>query len=365
MIIVGGGVFGCLIALYLRKYLPKLVFSIVDPHDHLMSHWMHRTSICGMTHLRSPVSHSISPDFSAMLTYAKRNGYPKSTFQQPYWRPSLSLFNTFSQHLIETHALEKAHIQEAVVEIKKEKHEWVLRTNTGELKSPRIILALGRPIKPPAFGISAFDPQFSPSSYTRSKELFLFGAGMTGVQLATSLVKMGNKVNLISRHPLYLRQFDSNPCYIGPKCGRTFHQTLNIQERQTIITTARYPGSITPDVHAELNAIKEKYPEKLAIHTGKESTRYYLDLAQNMPSKRVIFATGFGRFSAKDSLLVSIGENTNSTIAPNGTPIPNSSSEWVDGLFLTGSLAELSIGPAAQNIIGAHIAARKIISALM
>ena len=47
-----------------------------------------------------------------------------------------------------------------------------------------------------------------------------------------------------------------------------------------------------------------------------------------------------------------------------GYPVPRPSLEWDEGLYVTGALAELELGPAAPNIVGAHNAAKRIVGTL-
>jgi hypothetical protein len=46
-----------------------------------------------------------------------------------------------------------------------------------------------------------------------------------------------------------------------------------------------------------------------------------------------------------------------------GYPIVDRTLCWHPGIYVTGALAELEIGPAARNLIGARLAAERIASA--
>ena len=48
-----------------------------------------------------------------------------------------------------------------------------------------------------------------------------------------------------------------------------------------------------------------------------------------------------------------------------GYPLVDDALQWAPGLFVSGGLAEMVLGPPARNIIGAHLAGRRIIPALL
>ena len=47
-------------------------------------------------------------------------------------------------------------------------------------------------------------------------------------------------------------------------------------------------------------------------------------------------------------------------IAPCGYPLVSGDLAWAPGLHVTGLLAELEVGPAARNIVGARMAATRL-----
>lgn len=314
-----------------------------------------------MTFLRSPASHSIDPSFTALLAYARQQDYDRTHFQTPYWRPSLQLFNAFSQHLIARHALEEQHLRATVQKITRKHQRWLLESSCGEYECKKIILAPGRQRQYVSHGISVFDRSFCLRNYTKEQEILVFGAGMTGVQVSLSLVSMGNRVRLVSSYPIHVQHFDSNPCYIGPKCRDSFLQEKIIAKRQDILRKARYPGSITPQLHTALNTALQNKADRLTLYDSPETYKKYTLLAQSFPPEQMIYAQGFTPELPLQQIITSIAYSTGAPTTAEGFPIPSDTLEWHEGLYLTGMLAELSVGPAAQNIIGAHLAAQRII----
>ncbi len=364
MVILGGGIFGCILALYTKHHLPNTEITILDPHERLLNQWNTRSAACGMQFLRSPASHCVGHSFTALLSYARQHAYSSHDFQMPYWRPSLRLFNAAARHMIDQYDLEGHHNKAEVKTITKKNDHWILETDQGNLLSDVVILAPGRKTMPIAHGISVFDHNFSLHSYTDADECLVFGAGMTGVQIALSLISAGAIVHLVSQYPLCTQQFDSNPCYIGPKCKDMFLREKDVLKRKDILKEARYPGSITPHLFKELHNALKKHPKRFCLHQSMEEYQKYVRLAKELPAKQVIVAQGFDSAPPLPNLIQSIAQSTGAQITKDGFPIPNVDLEWENGLFLTGMLSELVVGPAAQNIIGAHLAARRIISRL-
>ena len=58
------------------------------------------------------------------------------------------------------------------------------------------------------------------------------GAGISAIQAALYAEKKGKKVYLISRHPLRIHQFDSDPGWLGPKFMSKFLREKNYLKKK-------------------------------------------------------------------------------------------------------------------------------------
>jgi hypothetical protein len=86
-----------------------------------------------------------------------------------------------------------------------------------------------------------------------------------------------------------------------------------------------------------------------------------LDSGVVLESDFVSLATGFMHCPPGGEFVRRTIEDLELPCAPCGFPKIDEYLRWADGLFVTGPLAELVVGPASRNIIGARFAAERIL----
>jgi hypothetical protein len=86
----------------------------------------------------------------------------------------------------------------------------------------------------------------------------------------------------------------------------------------------------------------------------------HLASGDTLQTDRLILATGFVPTRPGGAWLDQAVSDYDLPIAPDGFPIVDPSLCWSDGLYVTGPLAELEVGPVARNFIGARLAAERI-----
>ena len=79
-----------------------------------------------------------------------------------------------------------------------------------------------------------------------------------------------------------------------------------------------------------------------------------------MEVEQLALACGFKNKRPGGILVDRLIKEEGLTTAPCGFPIIDSGLQWGPGLFVTGWLAELELGPLARNIVGARMAADRI-----
>jgi len=94
--IIGGGIHGVSIAIRLLREVPTAAsrLTIVDRYPLPLTQWRRKTECQGMTFLRSPAVHHISPDALGIVEYAERHNRT-SELAPPYAQPSTQLFWDF------------------------------------------------------------------------------------------------------------------------------------------------------------------------------------------------------------------------------------------------------------------------------
>ncbi len=372
--IVGSGIHGTVFARAIQRYLPKLRILSIDPFARPLGLWTHRTTMSGMLRLRSPASHNIDTSFRSLLRFAHNNNYGKEHFELPYHRPSLELFQKHCEKILDELNIDR--MEARLLNIRRGAH-LVLHTDRGDVSTRYVLLALGHgDVNIPSWiedepEKHIFHPDFTPPPPDHSP--CIVGAGLSAIQFALSLIQKGERtVHIISHHPICITQFDSNPCYIGPACRGLFLDLNDYQKRRTLIHAMRHTGTTTPDTAKRM--YKAIQSNKLILHQDKVQAckktpdgKYslVLDFSPDLVVDDVVIATGFCSTPPDPSLLNRCSESLDLKFSSCGYPIPDRWLQWCRDVFLSGSLAELEIGPPARNIIGAHLAMRRIIPYLI
>jgi pyruvate/2-oxoglutarate dehydrogenase complex dihydrolipoamide dehydrogenase (E3) component len=194
----------------------------------------------------------------------------------------------------------------------------------------------------------------------------VIGAGSSGVQLALALAGThAGRVTLLSPHPLRVSNYDFDPCWIGPKCMRSFSR-LDWSCRRQVVDQNRFPGTIPEDVAQHLEtALKAGRLDMLIDRIRRVTFRaggIEMTMASGTFSRfdEVVLATGFQGVRPGGRFIDRAVEAFKLNCAPCGYPILDEYLRWHERLFVTGPLAELQIGPCSRNIIGARNAGRRL-----
>jgi hypothetical protein len=75
---------------------------------------------------------------------------------------------------------------------------------------------------------------------------------------------------------------------------------------------------------------------------------------------QVLLATGFEQQRPGGAWLDRAIADYDLPLAPCGYPLVRPSLVWAPGLYVTGALAELELGPVARNIVGARYAGERL-----
>ncbi|MDA3949136.1 MAG: FAD/NAD(P)-binding protein, partial [Spirochaeta sp.] len=278
IVIVGTGIHGMHLSTRISAdpVLRQRVIRTVDPADEPFALWMRRTKNCGMNYLRSPASHGLSATLPRIRRFA-RDRHREDAFIPPYHRPALSLFN---DHIREEAACIdelRAHVTGQVTAIDQvhDRFNLTITTRTGHTESitaVTVILAVGNP--PPHIPqpfrrahrsggggpelpiFHVYDTAFDIERIGPASRVAIVGGGIAGAHLALNLQRRGASVDIWNRDPFYPAQFDSDPCFIGPRCGDDFREQP-ITSRREIITDSRRSGSVPPDLFDTLMQARE------------------------------------------------------------------------------------------------------------
>jgi cation diffusion facilitator CzcD-associated flavoprotein CzcO len=385
-LIVGSGLHGTYLAIYLlgRRGLPRGRLRLLDPHEQPLALWRHFTANTGMTFLRSSHAHNLHFDPWSLATFARtQDGAALAQFIEPYGRPALDLFNAHADRLIQRYQLDRLRLVGRAVGLKRHGEGWCVETQAGTIEARRVILAIGSTETPawPDWGRGLqtagapihhiFDPAFRRELLPSGAPSIVVGGGITAAQTALSLAATSpGGVTLMMQHPPRIHDFDADPLWIDPRHLQPFHQETDYAERRAIIRAARHRGSMPPDVARDLQAavLEGRLVRRMEhIETGtlvrdvpKRQIEFHLRNAASLRAEQVVLATGFDLARPGVGWLDPAIMEYDLPVAPDGYPIVDAALRWSPGLYVTGPLAELEVGPVARNLIGVRLAAERI-----
>ena len=412
--IVGGGIHGVSIALRLLREMPTAAkqFAIVDRHPQPLTQWRDKTKRQGMTFLRSPAVHHISPDALGIVEYAERHNRT-SELAPPYAQPSTQLFWDFCADTLSSVGAEfpcplkgigfpssvgagspcppkhNIYHQFEIAKLRWDKGAGkfpfrLISTNNTGFRSSCVVLAIGADdcaYIPPEFTqwqrqypeTVLHASQFTVGSEGRQdseSKIVIVGGGLTAGTLAKSLSERGHHVALIARKALKTEQFDFPPIWLGPKALSEFANETNFPQRYDIIQQNRGEGSITSDIMETLVSASNivLYPKTcirniVATEECPSTQRLQIETTRGtlIDVSRVILATGY-RFDLRRYGFLAELITKHQIPIVRGLPCLDDDLQLqpVQDLFGSGTIAQLQIGPASSNIAGAQLAYERL-----
>lgn len=397
--IVGTGIHGThmLRRIAADPILSKRRIATIDPSTTGCAIWNQRTENCGMRYLRSPASHGISPQLTAIRRLAGEQCID-APFTAPYHRPSLELFRRHIEHESRRLPADTTHHEGVLTSVVRNGRFLRLSVSAAdgtehEIVSRDVVLAIGTPpphIPQPFLGVEpikhVYDPTFNRRAIPNGAKVAIVGGGIAAAHLALDLIERLGHVTILNRDPFYPAQFDSDPCFIGPKCGDSFREISDYGGRRRTLQDCRRPGSIPPDLFARIESMRENglltivpteiRAARVAIDGGDRFVGIEVTGTGAVPFYRrydeVVLATGFAPGPPQVDLVSLIAAKNSLPLHDDGFPIVTEYLGWEGPrqnphngkIFCSGALAELELGPPARNIIGAHLAGRRIVPRL-
>lgn len=381
-LIIGGGVHGTHLSLYLTRLrgVPRDRLRVLDPHAEAFAYWEHFARNAGMGFLRSPVVHQIDiPPHSLMHFSDTREGRSFKRFIEPFDRPATQLFGAHSRYVVRKHQLDELRVQGRARGLSAIEGGYRVETEQGAIEARKVLLAIsagdmprwpvwGRALKDAGAPVDhIFDIGFDRTRVPRFQAAVVVGGGITGAQAALALsAQVWGGVTLLTPHNPRVKWFDANPGWMGPLRIEEFRKEPCLAERRAIIRAARHKGSMPAEVRGQLHQACKigKLAMRVASVTGTSFegglVSLRLDDGTTMRSDRVVLATGFETRRPGGEWLDRAIAELGLPLSPCGYPVVDPTLAWRPGLHVSGPLAELEVGPAARNIIGARLTAERL-----
>ena len=377
--ILGAGPHGLAAAHHLRCADPGLAITVIDPAGGWLTSWHEQFARAEITTLRSPVVHHPAHDPSALAQFVHQTGAPRSRL--PYDLPTTEAFTRFCQSVVADGALPEP-TPARVASVRNLGDGLELATDAGALRADHLVVAsnphrrvipewtfplLGRRAGLVTYGL---DVDLRRIGSLQGQRVVVVGGGLTAAHLACGAAVRGADVELIARRRLRVKNFDTDPGWLGPKFLDGFNAVADAAERLAIARAARGGGSIPPWMHDRLRAlsitdqltIREAVTIEGATIDIDGASSLHLETDERVRADHVWIATGtecdIGALRCLDSLAPD---------APllNGKPLVDPSLRLgPHPVYLMGRLATAALGPAAGNLWGAQRAAHRIAEAL-
>ena len=371
-VIIGAGPSGCHLAIsLLHNDLAKPhEIVLVDPNPP-MNCWRKRARNCGMRYLRSTCVHHIGVSTSGLVRFQKRSCVQEKAWKGKFRSPSLNLFDAHCEELLQKYQIRACWRTGKVQRVVPQKQGFKLQTTGGSFTGESVVLALGPSLEPTlpdwldaARSSSQFllDHNFDPDEIPANSRLAVIGGGMTAAQAALKL-SARHRVKLLTRTQIKYSEFDSPSAWMAP-VGPQFLRK-NPADRLQVIEKVRRPGTVNTEVRSRL---REAINKGLIDHRVLVAPRCRIrggrlllsDGRWNTTVDSVLLGMGFQ--AILHPLKQTIANEFQAPLVSRCYPLLDTHLQWLPNLYVVGCGAETQIGPMATNLLGARVAASRILS---
>jgi thioredoxin reductase len=379
-LIVGGGIHGALVARVLVEEAGVSLdrVRVVDPHTEPLARFRQCAAATGLDYLRSSVVHHLDGDPMSLRHFAERRGR-RGELHGIYQRPSIGLFAAHCDAVTARLGLRSFWVRGEAIEIEAIAGGLRVETTAGALTAKRVVLAIGMADQPlvPSWAEElraaggavrhVFEPGFRIEDARGFARPIVVGGGLSAFQLALWLAgHRPGAVTLLARHPVRVHEFDADSRWMGPLGWREFARLAGDGERRGTIARERHRGSVPAEIAREIeravcdDVMRWRRDEVVRAAVARDGVELELASADRLRGDGILLATGFHPRRPGGRLLDETIARLGLQCAACGYPVVDASLRWGPGLYVTGPLAELEIGPVARNILGARLAGERL-----
>lgn len=388
LLIVGAGPQALTLATYLRERAPVLCARTVvaDPDDWLTA-WDRQFAALRIPMLRSSCVHHPHPEPYALLRFAREHGR-SGELHDDIGRPSTALFREFCGTLIDrlgvgrvAQSVRRLTPVDGAVDV-----ELADRT---VVRAARVVVASNptRPVLPswagdalsrhPGMrGLTHSDAvSLGPGTHApaEGEKVVVVGGGLTAWHLVTGAVEAGAHVGWLHRRPLRERDLDVEADWLGPRL-REYHDDLHPARRRATAQAARGGGSMPERERARAEeavragAVRVVTPARVWCVSAR-GRGWWLDVdvagrREHLAADRVWCATGHRAHARHDPVLRGV-RRARPVRLHGGLPDLAHDLSWPGSrVHVMGPLSVLGVGPACRTVIGARMAAERIVAAI-
>jgi hypothetical protein len=368
VVIVGAGPQGLTAAAYLAYAgVDPSDIVVYDPAGEWLSGWRRSFAHLKIEHLRSAGVHHPHPQPYALTEFARARRRA-SELHHTYSLPSTRLFDDFCSHVIDSMGLGGSVRRDVVMELGP---DGAIETQSGERLAADHVVWATDPSLPakehqPGRSIRSWDDVDLERCPNR---VAIVGGGLTGAHLVERAVEAGAHVEWLTRRPVVLRDFDTDPGWLGPKEMDGFLAEPDPGVRLDRVLAARGGGTVPPWM---MNRIAR------AERAGRVCRR--VGEIAVADSDRGLSVSVAGRRVRVDEVWMATGTRPCVSSAPpldrlchmlgaeriSGRPVLDSSMRVSGSVVqVMGRLAQLQLGPTAGNLAGARRGAEAVVGAVV
>jgi cation diffusion facilitator CzcD-associated flavoprotein CzcO len=371
--IIGAGPHGLAVSTHLVTARPALRdrLVVIDPAGTWLTTWRDQFARLGIDVLRSAMVHHPGVDPGGLGAYTQRRAEPTSGL--PYGIPLAAVFEGYCNHLIGCHGLAGSVLAARALQVGAGDEPHVVTTG-GIIRAQRVIVAANpcRPCIPAVFGDALrTSDRIKHSSRLDLRTLrsltgervIVIGGGLTAAHLVCGAIERGADVTQIVRRPVVVRDFDVEPAWLGPRELNRFGVERDPARRVALVRGARGGGSVPPwmdellAAHCEQGRLQRIVRDLTDARVVAEPDGVRIDLAGTVvDAQQCWLATGTTPALDADPALAELDVES-----VDGYPVldPDLCLRGTR-VHVVGRLAAPTIGPAAGNLWGARVAARRI-----
>lgn len=393
VVIVGCGIHGTTLAVRLlaETDLTTDDIRIIDEHGEPLAAFEAKARQCGMETLRSTFVQHVSPEPFSLESFAEgrdREHELVPTRNYPP-RPTLSLFLDHAQFVVNRYDLTDSLVEARMTDVTRRDDGVTVETTAGSFETRSLVLAVGmgdqytwpawaEPISTDDRISHVWDPPWSPTEAGISGETLVVGGGITAGQVATTLAEQGDAVTLCHRTAIETAESEADPCWINWRhIERELHcYPPGSEQRYRTVQQARYDGTMPPYLLDEIEHLEGRTHlqrrcgtiETVAPITDGLLVRFCDGTSRTVA--RILLATGF-ESPFDSSVAAGVASELDLERGYRNVPVLDDETlAWQrqDGgpsdIYVTGALAEETVGPIARNVVGAKRASERIAHAL-
>jgi len=345
---------------------------VFDPSGVWLDEWHRSFARLGIEHLRSASVHHPHPQPYALLDFARAHRRAGEFFHT-YSLPSTALFADFCTQLIDESGLAAVVRPDAVIEVTADGE--ILTQGGDRVRADHVVWATNSSVPAVVFpGREADMCRVDVEIAHRPGSVAVVGGGLTAAHLVERAVERGAHVEWLTRREVELRDFDTDPGWLGPKEMEGFAAEPDPRLRLERVFAARGGGTVPPWIMRRISRAEQ------AGRVCRRVGAIAIDGVDGVDGASVVGVRVDGVAVAVEQVILATGSRPCVAASPpldrlcrsvdveciDGRPVLDNSLRLPGSVVhVMGRLAQLQLGPTAGNLAGARHGAERVVGSVV